>query len=212
MKAKTPPPVAARGAPVTEAIFQATFEEIARVGYGGLTRELVAVRAGVNKSTVYRRWPTTLALVEAAFSSTLTRIVPRVPNTSTLRGDLLALVLDVARIAGTAQGRASMRVFLFDELAPELASVATMLHEEQEMRGPKLIIDRAIGRGELPPGTDRAFVVDTVNGAVLYKLLVGHVPGAGLDEAHARKLVDVLLYGLLGSKKPAKSPRARRKA
>jgi AcrR family transcriptional regulator len=201
-----------RGAPVTDAIFEATFEELARVGYGGLNRELVAARAGVNKSTVYRRWPTTLALVEAAFASARYEIAPGVPNTSTLRGDLVALVLEAGLVGKSPPGRAALRVFLFEAQTPDLASVGAALGAEEEARGPKLIVDRAIGRGELPPGTDRSFLVDTVRGAVLWTTLLGH---RRIDAAYAGELVDTVLHGVLAAaggraKKPAKKKASRR--
>jgi AcrR family transcriptional regulator len=200
-------PTAARGAPVTDAIFEATFEELARVGYGGLNRELVAARAGVNKSTVYRRWPTTLSLVEAAFASTWQGSVPRVPNTSTLRGDLEMLVVELDRIVRSPHGRAAARLFLFDARAPELAGIAATIGAEEEARGPKLILDRAIGRGELPPGTDRSFLIDTVRGAVLFRTLL-HRNGR-LDAAYARELIDAVLHGVLRG--PDKKPTVKKK-
>ena len=59
-------PCPGRGAPVVHAVLEATLDELGLVGYGALSVEQVATRAGVNKTTVYRRWPTKAALVERA--------------------------------------------------------------------------------------------------------------------------------------------------
>ena len=58
-----------RGEPVIRRALAATLRELARVGYAALRFEEVAGRAGVNKTTVYRRWPDKQALVRAALLS-----------------------------------------------------------------------------------------------------------------------------------------------
>src|SRR5262245_16386487 len=55
-----------RGEAVVRGILAAALEELARTGYGALRIEGVAARAGVNKTTVYRRWATKENLVRAA--------------------------------------------------------------------------------------------------------------------------------------------------
>src|SRR5262245_2839968 len=79
-----------RGEPVVRGILGAALTELARTGYGALRIEDVAARAGVNKTTVYRRWSTKEDLVRAALLSiTNDRFTP--PNTGSLRTDLLQI-------------------------------------------------------------------------------------------------------------------------
>ena len=67
-----------------QGVLSAVLQELSRVGYRGLRIEDVALRAGVNKTTVYRRWPTKIELVRAALVCDSTCRIPH-PDTGTLR-------------------------------------------------------------------------------------------------------------------------------
>ncbi|MEV4188745.1 TetR/AcrR family transcriptional regulator, partial [Streptosporangium canum] len=78
-------------------IFRATLELLAGKGYDGLTVEGVAERSGVNKTTIYRWWPSKAALLAAALvEADLLAMEP--PDTGSLRKDLEALVQGVAAL------------------------------------------------------------------------------------------------------------------
>ena len=72
---------------VRNAVLEATAELLTEVGYDQLTIDEVAARAGVHKTTVYRRWPTKPELITAAASAHSEQNVP-IPDTGTLLGDL----------------------------------------------------------------------------------------------------------------------------
>src|SRR5262249_21640022 len=76
-------------------ILEAALEELGEVGYGALTIESVAARAGVGKSTIYRHWSGKLALVEDAFRTL--KAVALVPETGTLRERVIGFLEQVAR-------------------------------------------------------------------------------------------------------------------
>ena len=76
-----------RSARIRQAVLDAAFAELGEKGYGGLSIEAVALRSGVAKTTVYRRWPTRDELVADALDSRSDRNEP-VPDTGSLRGDL----------------------------------------------------------------------------------------------------------------------------
>src|SRR3712207_1543584 len=79
-----------RSARVRAAVLSATIDALVDVGYDGLSVEDVARRAGVHKTTVYRRWPTRAALVAEATRERSQQVIP-VPDTGTLAGDLRQL-------------------------------------------------------------------------------------------------------------------------
>lgn len=201
-------PAASRGAPVVDAIYEATFEELARVGYGGFSREEVAARAGVNKSTVYRRWETTAELVIAAFESAKHELVTTVPESESLRTDLQHYVVAMGRLGENPSGRAAMRLFLFEAVqSPELMPVTAMLKQEEDARGLNRIVDRAILRGELPVGTKSRTLVDTIRGAIVHRILM---PGRGkVDAMFARELIGIVLDGTLPKTGPTKAKASR---
>src|SRR5262249_48391971 len=86
------------------AILQTTVELLATEGLRGLSIERVAERAGVGKTTIYRRWPTKRELAEAALRALFTQMesVSYVPDTGTVRGDLLeATAIRMRAVSGT---------------------------------------------------------------------------------------------------------------
>src|SRR5918996_5195266 len=84
-----------RDARADRAILDAVLDLLVEVGYAGLTIEGVAEKAGVAKTTVYRRWPSKASLVVALGQDVATQV--RVPDTGTVRGDASALLRDVIK-------------------------------------------------------------------------------------------------------------------
>ena len=79
-----------RSARVREAILTAAFGELIDNGYAALSMEAVASRAGVNKTTIYRRWPTLDDLLVDALMEWSHDAFPD-HNTGSIETDLLAL-------------------------------------------------------------------------------------------------------------------------
>jgi len=182
-----------RGAPVLQAVFQATFEELERVGYAGLRIEDVAVRAGVHKTTIYRRWPKRVDLVIAALL-TLPPQYGSLPDEGSFRDDLIASGTSVMHFFLTVGGRAVLRVALFDGPSlPELASVHASWTAHNEQHGIEAIIHRAIARGELPRSFDGRALIDGLTCTISFRCLYRGPP----DRAYVVRLVDALLGGLM---------------
>ena len=76
---------------VTNALTTAFFEELAETGYGRLSMEAVARRAGAGKAALYRRWPSKQAMTAALVSQAATE-APEVADTGSLRGDVRAFL------------------------------------------------------------------------------------------------------------------------
>jgi AcrR family transcriptional regulator len=87
-------------------ILEAVLEELGAVGYGSLTIEGVAARAGVGKSTIYRHWPGKLALVEDAFRTLKAQAL--IPDTGSLRDRMVAFLEQLATLV-QARSRCSGR-------------------------------------------------------------------------------------------------------
>lgn len=81
-----------RGAALEAAILQAAADELAEGGYPALTMDRVAARAGTNKNAIYRRWPDRASLAVAAYRRLLPAGPELVPDTGTLRSDVLVLL------------------------------------------------------------------------------------------------------------------------
>ena len=84
-----------RGDVLNSAIFEATLDELAEVGYAKLTMERVAARAGASKASVYRRWPSRMELALDAVHH-LAPDPTDLPDTGSLRGDAIAFMRTAA--------------------------------------------------------------------------------------------------------------------
>src|SRR3979411_1879918 len=93
---------------VVERVSEATMGELARVGFPGLTIDGVAKAANVNRTTIYRRWPSKGALLLAVLEPGLERLHDD-PDTGSLGGDLLALMLMIGQTAALPEGQAGHR-------------------------------------------------------------------------------------------------------
>lgn len=198
---------ARRGRPrdtgVDERVLRAATDLLLGHGYGGLSTDAVAERAGVAKTTVYRRWPTKDHLAVAV----VTRLqdADAITDTGDIRRDLtdymekIAAALERMRTAGTAvAGRSAGTVA---ELVAAAARHEDIGELERAMYARRnrlayALIDRARERGELRPGTDAGVLLDQLAGALYYRVLI---TGEPVDRAYAERLTAAALGGVLTS-------------
>jgi AcrR family transcriptional regulator len=161
---------------VTDAIRLAVFEELAATGYGRLSIEAVARRAGVGKTAIYRRWGNKLEMVLEIVSDVAGRSVP-LPDTGSFAGDLQLLLMIVGK---ALQHRIASQIIpdLMAEASrnPQIAeTLQKALRTHQQAVGDKLI-GQAVARGELPEGTDPELAVDLLLGPLYWRLAVARSP------------------------------------
>lgn len=178
-----------RGAKVVKAVLDATVQELGRQGFAGLSVEDVATRAGVNKTTVYRRWPTKSELVRAALLAANVA-TGELPNTGDVYGDLLEHTRGLRDRLASPVGRSIFIALLADD--PAVASLAEELRRHGEARMRK-ILRRAIQRGELPRGLDMDLVGDVIFSQLQFRVLF--VREATLSDQFLRKVIDVAIAG-----------------
>lgn len=137
---------------VDKAILSAAVGILAEAGYTRLTMDQVAARAGVGKASVYLRWPNKVALVADAIQLR-PGFAPSVPDTGSLREDMLEFLHSVLRMRGTAAqalGAIHGEIMSNPELRRawrrSLAGTLTACVRE--------IVERSIERKELPPSAD----------------------------------------------------------
>ena len=190
-----------RSALAHQAIIAATQELLAERGYGPLTIEGVAARAGVGKQTIYRWWRSKAELVlEAYLTATLERVPPP-PDSGSVRRDVHALMgSHVSALAEPPAGKIVAGLVGAIQHDPALGEgfrrevVAT---RRQIMRD---ILERGRERGELRADVDLDLVVDMLHGPTFYRLLLS---GAPLDRRFARQLADQVLDAIAAQ--PSKS-------
>lgn len=161
---------------VTAAIRGAVFAELAAVGYARMSIEGIARRAGVGKAAVYRRWRSKLPLVLDVVSAVASAGLPT-PDTGSLLGDV-RLLLEVTSRALRHPMASQIVPDLLAEAArsPEIADALREALRESQDGIARAVVKAAIGRGELPEGTDVAIAVDLLAGPVYWRLAVFRSP------------------------------------
>jgi AcrR family transcriptional regulator len=148
---------ARRGRPrdpgVDESILSSTLLLLGEIGYAGLTMEQVAARARVGKASLYLRWPSKVALVADAVQRLSPDLVPAIPDTGSLPGDMREFLRQLVRPRGAAAAA-----------LPAVAGEATNNPEMREafrrgvttalIESVRTIVQRSVDRGELPVATD----------------------------------------------------------
>jgi TetR/AcrR family transcriptional regulator of autoinduction and epiphytic fitness len=169
-------------------ILEAVLDELGAVGYGALTIEAVAARAGVGKSTIYRHWPGKLELVEDAFRTLKAPVV--VPESGTLRDKVVGLLEQIACLVEESTYSACMPALIeAAERDPEVRDFHCRFSSERRAVLVGLLRD-AVENGELPSQTDPEMLADALVGSIFLRRLMLHQP---LDPALAPVLVDQLL-------------------
>ena len=182
--------VKGRAARVVSDVLIATAEELSRVGYSTLRVEDVAARSGVNKTTIYRRWPTKPDLVGAALRAVWES--PEVPDTGSLRADFVSSLKKTAAFAMSPVGRGLTRVIQIEQAHPEVEPIARSLREEfRDLR--QVLVQRGIDRQELPAKTDARLLTDMMAAPIFYRLFT---EGETVSSEYIERVVDVVLCGV----------------
>ncbi|GAA0938088.1 TetR/AcrR family transcriptional regulator [Nonomuraea longicatena] len=175
-----------RTARVRTAVLQAAGDILAERGYSHLDLADIARRAGVGKTTVYRRWGTVTGLVADLLADMAEQSLPRT-ETGSLLGDLKANARLVQRtLADSRQGPLFKAVIA---AATGEARTAEALRHFYDVRVDEWApcVQQAIDRGEVPEGTDTHEVIRAVSAPLYYRLLAG---GGRIDVAAADRAAE----------------------
>jgi AcrR family transcriptional regulator len=184
-----------RGEARTRAILDAALELLAEVGYDRMTMDTVAARARASKATIYRHWPDKKALVLAALHHGGS-VVPDVPDSGSLRGDLEDYVRQAVAATEGTEGSLVTGLLAVATRDAELSTLlAQQIHHEQQPMITELV-ERARERREVRADADSHVIDEILPGALIMHMLVLGLPG---DEAFIRRLVDDVLVPLLTS-------------
>ena len=171
------------------AVLAATTDLLVESGLKAVELTAVAHRAGVGKSTVYRRWGSVPALVDDLLVDMAETSEVR-PMTGTLRGDLLAVARLVQRtLADRRQGGLFKAVIAAATCDAQTAKGLAGFYRTRIAELAPIVVD-AIDRGEAPPGTDPAEVIRQLSAPLYYRLLTESAPPRPAD---AERAVDITL-------------------
>ncbi|WP_405990752.1 TetR/AcrR family transcriptional regulator [Streptomyces sp. NBC_00986] len=208
MQSSTPVPRAAgrpRSATADTAILAATREALVELGWSKLTLGDVATRAGVAKTTLYRRWAGKNELVVDAVAELFDEL--RLPDRGTLAADIEGVVLQFAAILARPEAKSGLMAVVAESIRDD--ALRDRIRESIVDRQKCLVLEgraRAQARGELPPESDPEeaartadLIFDVVAGAVVHRTLVSAEPA---DERWVHSFTQVLLLGLTSLSNP----------
>ena len=168
-----------------QAIEAAALDLLVEQGYAGMSLEQVALRAGVGKASIYRRWDSKMQLVlDAVIHRCLEHVVT--PDTGALRTDLLELF--TAMIDKFRRDGEIMRAFVSEQNRhPDLARAFRDTFLLDRRRTVRAILERAVERGELSPHDDLELLLDVGQAIVWHRFAV---TGSPLDDDLPERIID----------------------
>lgn len=183
-----------RGAALENALLDAAWDELDERGYDDFTIDGVAARARTSRAVLYRRWPGKPELVYAALIAATKKDPLTVPDTGSLRGD----VINLLRQANSQRGHLAITVMtrlggFYRDTGTNLAELRNLLERESGATMNKLIA-RAIARGEIRPGQIHGRVAQLPTDLLRHDILVTLAP---LTDEAIEEIVDAVFLPLV---------------
>jgi len=137
-------------------ILECALDVLAETGYEGMTVDMVATRAKAGKATLYRRWASKAELVLDAVACMKSNDIDldALPDTGTLRGDLVAMIKPPSIRDGERKMKVMAGIVSMLARNPELAEAARLALVEPRANINRILFQRAIDRGEIPADVD----------------------------------------------------------
>ncbi|GAB3260001.1 TetR/AcrR family transcriptional regulator [Alteromonas gracilis] len=167
------------------AVLAATRAEILGHGYADFCVERVARRAGVHKTTIYRRWQDRTELVGDLIEASA-RATVVVPDTGSLQRDLGVLALGLREFLSGDSGALVAALFAAARQDDVLAALMReVLDARYDLMTP--LVERAVERGEVPSGTDPSAVIRQTAAPLYYELMLTGRPIRRRDAERAAR-------------------------
>lgn len=176
---------------VRNQVLEAALAEIAATNLGEFTLESAAARAGVEVVTVKQIWPNSAELLSAALRDFGARHMP-VPDTGTLRGDLLAYTKSYAAMVSSPMGRRLIDAVIIKPEDWDLSASRPTYLEKRDLRMAE-VLHRAVERGDCVPGVDAVRVIDLIDTAVCLPVIMYDRP---IFDEDCEFVVELILNGL----------------
>ncbi|MFB2982434.1 TetR/AcrR family transcriptional regulator [Microseira sp. BLCC-F43] len=173
-----------------QAILQATLEMLAEVGYDRMSIDAIASRAGVGKTTIYRRYKSKEELVADAIESLREEIV--IPDTGTFWGDIDVLIENAAKITLNPLGKQTVAMIISSASSnSQFAQVYWTKYLQPRREAFTIVIERAKARNEVQANLAPGLVFDMMSGIMLYALIFP--PTTETWEAYIRRALNLFL-------------------
>ena len=173
-----------------EEILESTLELLIELGYHKLTLDAVAREARASKATLYRRWESKPALVIDALIKAKDMPEPVLPNTGSLRGDLIATFCGDHGMANSRATEVLGAVLTAVSTDPEFARLFRERFIAPKLGVTNAIYAHAIERGEISPDIDLEIIGPALAGVCLHR---AYLMGTPPDEELITRVIDHLI-------------------
>lgn len=185
-----------RGEVLENDILQAVWDELAEVGYTHLTMEGVAARAKTNKPSIYRRWPKKSELVITSLRKQLSERDIVIPNTGSLRSDLLNLLYNITKTMKSI-GAETLHGLMADNFGKEIymslsLKIGAISDESDTIM--MTILTNAEARGEIDLKKIKKQVISLPMNLIRYEFLTTHEP---ISDEKVTEIVDDIFLPLV---------------
>jgi AcrR family transcriptional regulator len=181
-----------RDSGATASILQAAMDIAEERGFDRLSVEGVAARAGVAKTTIYRRWPNVWAILMDAFIADVSRLAP-IEQRRSARESLAESIRLMARAFRGRHGKVLRSLLGRAQAEPGLVEAYWSRWVEPRRKLAREVIRLGVASGELRAGLDEDVVLDALYGALYHRLTIPYAP---LSDGYVEALVDSVFGGL----------------
>lgn len=155
------------------AIEKATIELLGEVGYEQITIESIAIRAGVSKTTIYRRWKNKAELMADAVHHYAFCKSPTI-DTGSLRGDLIEIITEKVRAMKSADGQFIKGLMTAARRDGDLSAVLANSLSEYAASAHSVIFERARNRGEISKSAKTEVIMELVPAVISFRIFMSH--------------------------------------
>ncbi|MBW4539211.1 MAG: TetR/AcrR family transcriptional regulator [Myxacorys chilensis ATA2-1-KO14] len=186
------PPGRPRSVQSHAAMLQATLEILGEVGFDAMSIDTIAARAGVGKTTIYRRYASKAELVADAIERVREEIV--IPDTGRLESDIDALIQSAAQITLSPLGRQTVAMIISSASSnPEFAKIYWTKYLQPRRQAFAVVLERAKARREIQADLDPGLVFDAMSGIMLYASIFQPNPESWTE--YVRRALNLLFKG-----------------
>lgn len=175
-----------------QSILNASYELLLEHGFGTVTVEKIAERAGVSKATIYKWWPNKAAVVMDGFLSAAAERLP-LPDTGSVFSDIRHHATSLMHFLTSREGKVITEIIGEGQLDEGLAEAYRTRYFQPRRLEAKLLLEQGVKRGELDAELDLGLCVDLIYGPIFYRLLL---TGEPLGEAYVHELVALAFKGV----------------
>ncbi|NEP83632.1 MAG: TetR/AcrR family transcriptional regulator [Okeania sp. SIO3C4] len=183
-----------RSAKSHQAILKATLELLGEVGFERMSIEGISARAGVGKTTIYRRYNSKEELVADAIENVREDIA--IPDTGNIWNDLDELIENASQITQSSLGRQTVAMIISSAFSnPKFAQIYWTKYLQPRREAFAVVIERAKMRNEIQADLDSGLVFDSISGIMLYATIFQ--PKTESWSEYIRRALNLLFQGAL---------------